>query len=102
MTKVVSPFWKSSYSGQENACVEVADTATHGRAVRDSKHPEDGAAPSSPSPVTAGRAFSRSSDTHMPVPLQSTPSPRKCDTSARSVTLSRPTPGAERQRAARG
>nr|WSY54008.1 DUF397 domain-containing protein [Streptomyces sp. NBC_00886] len=45
MTKVVSPFWKSSYSGQENACVEVADTATHGRAVRDSKHPEDGAAP---------------------------------------------------------
>ncbi|WP_327403226.1 DUF397 domain-containing protein [Streptomyces sp. NBC_01288] len=46
MTKVVNPFWKSSYSGQENACVEVADTATHGRAVRDSKqHPEDGTAP---------------------------------------------------------
>ncbi|WOX10462.1 DUF397 domain-containing protein [Streptomyces sp. N50] len=46
MTKVVSPFWKSSYSGQENACVEVADTATHGRAIRDSKqpHPEDGSA----------------------------------------------------------
>ncbi|WP_405992612.1 DUF397 domain-containing protein [Streptomyces sp. NBC_00986] len=43
MTKVVSPFWKSSYSGQENACVEVADTAAHGRAVRDSKRPEDGA-----------------------------------------------------------
>lgn len=42
MTKVVSPFWKSSYSGQENACVEVADTTDHGRAVRDSKHPEDG------------------------------------------------------------
>ncbi|MFJ9245268.1 DUF397 domain-containing protein [Streptomyces sp. NPDC101776] len=42
MTKVVSPFWKSSYSGQENACVEVADTAAHGRAVRDSKQPEDG------------------------------------------------------------
>ncbi|MET9255683.1 DUF397 domain-containing protein [Streptomyces sp. NPDC003717] len=37
MTEVVSPFWKSSYSGQENACVEVADTATGGRAVRDSK-----------------------------------------------------------------
>ncbi|MFH8339919.1 DUF397 domain-containing protein [Streptomyces sp. AM6-12] len=37
MTEVVSPFWKSSYSGQENACVEVADTASAGRAVRDSK-----------------------------------------------------------------
>ncbi|OIK24254.1 DUF397 domain-containing protein [Streptomyces malaysiense] len=37
MTEVVSPFWKSSYSGQENACVEVADTAPAGRAVRDSK-----------------------------------------------------------------
>ncbi|MFJ4620026.1 DUF397 domain-containing protein [Streptomyces sp. NPDC088812] len=41
MTEVVSPFWKSSYSGQENACVEVADTAPGGRAVRDSKR-EDG------------------------------------------------------------
>ncbi|MCF1599151.1 DUF397 domain-containing protein [Streptomyces muensis] len=37
MTEVVSPFWKSSYSGQENACIEVADTAPGGRAVRDSK-----------------------------------------------------------------
>ncbi|WP_416483342.1 DUF397 domain-containing protein [Streptomyces sp. CL12] len=37
MTEVVSPFWKSSHSGQENACVEVADTAPVGRAVRDSK-----------------------------------------------------------------
>ncbi|MET7742877.1 DUF397 domain-containing protein [Streptomyces sp. NPDC005385] len=37
MTEVVSPFWKSTYSGQENACVEVADTAPGGRAVRDSK-----------------------------------------------------------------
>ncbi|MFF8993251.1 DUF397 domain-containing protein [Streptomyces sp. NPDC014983] len=37
MTEVVSPFWKSSYSGQENACVEVVDTAPAGRAVRDSK-----------------------------------------------------------------
>ncbi|MCX5235111.1 DUF397 domain-containing protein [Streptomyces prunicolor] len=46
MTKVVSPFWKSSYSGQENACVEVADTTDLGRAIRDSKqHPEDGNAP---------------------------------------------------------
>ncbi|MFJ3892940.1 DUF397 domain-containing protein [Streptomyces sp. NPDC090083] len=43
MTEVVSPFWKSSYSGAENACVEVADTAAHGRAVRDSKRPEDSA-----------------------------------------------------------
>ena len=41
MTEVVSPFWKSSYSGQENACVEVADTAPGGRAVRDSKQ-QDG------------------------------------------------------------
>lgn len=37
MTEVISPFWKSSYSGQENACVEVADTASGGRAIRDSK-----------------------------------------------------------------
>ncbi|MCX4881561.1 DUF397 domain-containing protein [Streptomyces sp. NBC_00847] len=37
MTEVASPFWKSSYSGQENNCVEVADTAPGGRAVRDSK-----------------------------------------------------------------
>jgi hypothetical protein len=41
VTEVVSPFWKSSHSGAENACVEVAHTAAHGRAVRDSKHPED-------------------------------------------------------------
>ncbi|MBF8174741.1 DUF397 domain-containing protein [Streptomyces olivaceus] len=41
MSEVVSPFWKSSYSGQENACVEVADTAPGGRAVRDSKR-QDG------------------------------------------------------------
>ncbi|MFF4364041.1 DUF397 domain-containing protein [Streptomyces sp. NPDC001604] len=40
MTEVVSPFWKSSYSGQENACVEVANTAPGGRAVRDSKQPD--------------------------------------------------------------
>ncbi|MFG2307536.1 DUF397 domain-containing protein [Streptomyces sp. NPDC048566] len=37
MTEVVSPFRKSSYSGAENACVEVAHTAPGGRAVRDSK-----------------------------------------------------------------
>lgn len=41
MTEVISPFRKSSYSGQENACVEVAATADHGRAVRDSKR-QDG------------------------------------------------------------
>lgn len=37
MTEVVGSFWKSSFSGAENNCVEVADTATGGRAVRDSK-----------------------------------------------------------------
>ncbi|QKW28090.1 DUF397 domain-containing protein [Streptomyces seoulensis] len=37
MTEVVSPFRKSSYSGQENNCVEVAATGPGGRAVRDSK-----------------------------------------------------------------
>ncbi|MGW0829739.1 DUF397 domain-containing protein [Streptomyces prunicolor] len=46
MAESTGPFWKSSYSGAENACVEVAHTATHGRAIRDSKqHPEDGGAP---------------------------------------------------------
>lgn len=42
MTEVVSPFWKSSYSGAENACVEVAATSDHGRAVRDSKQSDTG------------------------------------------------------------
>ncbi|MFG3007599.1 DUF397 domain-containing protein [Streptomyces calvus] len=41
MTEVIGPFRKSSYSGAENACVEVADTAGNGRAVRDSKR-QDG------------------------------------------------------------
>ncbi len=41
MTEVVGPFWKSSYSGAENNCLEVADTAPVGRAVRDSKQ-DDG------------------------------------------------------------
>lgn len=36
--KVVAPFRKSSYSGQENACIEVAVTARDGRAIRDSKN----------------------------------------------------------------
>ncbi|WP_435836954.1 DUF397 domain-containing protein [Streptomyces achromogenes] len=33
----MSPFRKSSYSSQLGECVEVADTAPGGRAVRDSK-----------------------------------------------------------------
>ena len=37
MTEVVGPFWKSSYSGAQGNCVEVAGMATGGRAVRDSK-----------------------------------------------------------------
>ncbi|MFF9770620.1 DUF397 domain-containing protein [Streptomyces sp. NPDC053086] len=37
MTEVVSSFRKSSYSAGEGNCVEVADTAPGGRAVRDSK-----------------------------------------------------------------
>ncbi|NUT29850.1 MAG: DUF397 domain-containing protein [Streptomyces sp.] len=41
MTEVVSPFRKSSYSQPETNCVEVADTAPGGRAVRDSKQ-QDG------------------------------------------------------------
>ncbi|MFD4558875.1 DUF397 domain-containing protein [Streptomyces sp. NPDC058469] len=43
MTEVVGTFRKSSYSAQQGDCVEVADTAARGRAVRDSKHPEDSA-----------------------------------------------------------
>ncbi|MFF6785052.1 DUF397 domain-containing protein [Streptomyces sp. NPDC012510] len=39
MTDVVGPFRKSTYSGPESNCVEVAATATGGRAVRDSKNP---------------------------------------------------------------
>ncbi|WP_416964282.1 DUF397 domain-containing protein [Streptomyces sp. Agncl-13] len=45
MTEIVSTFRKSSYSTGEGNCVEVADTTGYGRAIRDSKHPEDGAAP---------------------------------------------------------
>jgi hypothetical protein len=37
MTDFVGPFRKSSHSFQEDACVEVAATTTHARAVRDSK-----------------------------------------------------------------
>ncbi|OQR63722.1 DUF397 domain-containing protein [Streptomyces maremycinicus] len=39
MTEVVGPFRKSSHSAQQGDCVEVAPTATGGRAVRDSKEP---------------------------------------------------------------
>jgi hypothetical protein len=42
VTEVVSTFRKSSYSTGEGNCVEVADTATGGRAVRDSKTPGGG------------------------------------------------------------
>ncbi|MCX4881636.1 DUF397 domain-containing protein [Streptomyces sp. NBC_00847] len=41
MTEVVITFRKSSYSAGEGNCVEVADTAPGGRAVRDSKQ-QDG------------------------------------------------------------
>ncbi|WP_030419439.1 MULTISPECIES: DUF397 domain-containing protein [unclassified Streptomyces] len=41
MTEAIGPFRKSSYSGQENACVEVAHTVSGRRVVRDSKR-EDG------------------------------------------------------------
>lgn len=37
MTNSVGPFAKSSYSTQEDNCVEVAPTSIGGRAVRDSK-----------------------------------------------------------------
>ncbi|PBC84427.1 MULTISPECIES: DUF397 domain-containing protein [unclassified Streptomyces] len=37
--EIVSAFRKSSYSGQEGDCVEVAHTADLERVVRDSKYP---------------------------------------------------------------
>ncbi|MEU5524641.1 DUF397 domain-containing protein [Streptomyces sp. NPDC093250] len=37
MTEVIGPFRKSSYSQAESNCVEVAETAPGGRAVRDGK-----------------------------------------------------------------
>ncbi|MFE0381204.1 DUF397 domain-containing protein [Streptomyces inhibens] len=37
--EIVSAFRKSSYSGQEGDCVEVADTGDGRRVVRDSKDP---------------------------------------------------------------
>ena len=36
---LIGTFRKSSYSGAEGNCVEVAATATGGKAVRDSKDP---------------------------------------------------------------
>ncbi|MGH1552142.1 DUF397 domain-containing protein [Streptomyces sp. L7] len=39
MTEVAGPLRKSSYSGQEGNCVEIAGTADRGRAVLDSKQP---------------------------------------------------------------
>lgn len=42
MTEAITGAWrKSSYSGNEGACVELAHTATSG-AVRDSKNPDGG------------------------------------------------------------
>ncbi|MGO4750688.1 DUF397 domain-containing protein [Streptomyces sp. 2MCAF27] len=35
--EAIGPYRKSSYSGGENNCVEIADMANNGRAVRDSK-----------------------------------------------------------------
>ncbi|MFH8467518.1 DUF397 domain-containing protein [Streptomyces sp. NPDC017991] len=42
MTEIVGTFRKSSYSAQQGDCVEVADTAVGGRAVRDSKQSDTG------------------------------------------------------------
>jgi hypothetical protein len=42
VTEVVGPFRKSSFSGAENNCVEVATVAPGGRAVRDSKNHQAG------------------------------------------------------------
>ncbi|MFD7819477.1 DUF397 domain-containing protein [Streptomyces sp. NPDC059785] len=39
-TGPIGPFRKSAYSQAESNCVEVADIADHGRAVRDSKQPD--------------------------------------------------------------
>ncbi|GGZ76265.1 DUF397 domain-containing protein [Streptomyces bluensis] len=39
MIEVIGPFRKSSYSGAQSNCVEIADTTGNGRAVRDSKQP---------------------------------------------------------------
>ncbi|MBC3842750.1 DUF397 domain-containing protein [Streptacidiphilus sp. 4-A2] len=41
-TKIVGPFKKSSFSGNQPDCVETAPTADGGRAVRDSKNPGGG------------------------------------------------------------
>jgi hypothetical protein len=38
VTEGIGTFWRSSYSGAEGNCVEVAVT-TGGRAIRDSKNP---------------------------------------------------------------
>ncbi|MEW2392112.1 DUF397 domain-containing protein [Streptomyces venezuelae] len=36
---VVTEFRKSSHSNQQGDCLEMADTSTGGRAIRDSKYP---------------------------------------------------------------
>lgn len=39
MTEGIGTFRRSSYSGAEGNCVEVAVTTSGGRAIRDSKNP---------------------------------------------------------------
>ncbi|MDG5801793.1 DUF397 domain-containing protein [Streptomyces ossamyceticus] len=39
-SELIGPFRKSSYSGGQGDCVEVAPLSTGGRAVRDSKNPQ--------------------------------------------------------------
>lgn len=42
MIEITGPFRKSSFSGNQGDCVEVAPTTDSGRAVRDSKNPTGG------------------------------------------------------------
>jgi hypothetical protein len=40
--RAMGPWRKSSYSGANGDCVEIADLPAGGRAVRDSKNPDGG------------------------------------------------------------
>ncbi|MBC3842748.1 DUF397 domain-containing protein [Streptacidiphilus sp. 4-A2] len=42
MSDITGPFKKSSFSGNQGDCVEVAQATDGGRAVRDSKNPDGG------------------------------------------------------------